>query len=74
MFGGAIGAGAVILFLRMARMDGENPFLWGFLAAAAWFLPMFLLGTVAPYVCIGVLFGIYFGWKMAKPEKGGQVR
>ncbi len=74
MFEGAVGVGVVILFLRMARLDEENPALWSILAGLAWFVPMFLLGPFAPYGCTGLLFAAYFAWKMLRDPKGGKVR
>jgi hypothetical protein len=74
MFHMAIGVGVVILFLRMARLDEENPALWGTLAAAAWFVPPYVIGSLASYVFTAVLFGAYFALKMMKPPKGGTVR
>lgn len=74
MLEAAIGVGVVVLFLRMARMDEENQFLWSFLAAVAWFGPAWFMGPIAPFACTGLLFGVYFLWRMVKPTRGGQVR
>ena len=74
MFEMAVGVGVVVLVLRMARLDEENATLWGTLAAAAWFVPAYFMGPLAPYGFTALVFGAYFAWKMLKPPKGGTVR
>ena len=74
MYPALVGLAAVVLFERIARLDEENPFLWSFLAAVAWFVPFFFLETLWSVVGIGALFGVYFIRKMGKDHKGGQVR
>jgi predicted PurR-regulated permease PerM len=74
MYAALLGLAVVVLFERLARFDEENPFLWSFLAAVAWFVPYFLSGAYLAWIATGALFAAYFLRRMTRGDRGRVVK